>query len=698
MCLFTHTVVGYLLHLRCIFAKMDVTVDEFFAHATNELSKLLEDMGQSNAALSSVSVLFCILTSVRPDAVSGIEDQLDLAADDDTSLQCLLDASLRVAQSLGYTEITPELVLRVGLGLRPASTELGKLQDYLRKLGYEPERIPLAQSQIDYSYREGKFNYGIDLNKKMRSEVQERPLIGRERELEELQIEILAEKSVILTGKPGVGKSALVEGLAWLIENAPGEVDSALRNFRFVSIQVADLNAGTSAVGSLDTKLKEFVDHFSASRETIVFIDEIHALFSGNQTSGRTISDFIKPALERGAIQIVGASTVREYQQYFAKDRALSERFQDILLEEPSPDEAVDIILRRGDFLLPKRIRESGISLSRRSAEEAVRLAKLHYENALPRKPIKILKAAGARKYFQRTSNASNEVDDDDVRVVVARELRVPKEVLAGDSDVQVQILRERLSSELFGQPIAVEQICSALLLPLCGMTDSELPTAIMSFVGPLKTGMMEAASVIAELVCGNADAVEVLNLTDYTTDTALYLLKGAPVGHVDTGEIETIFTKVRNRPHVLVFRSLELLRHDVSGLISAMISGRVNDNRNDLTDFSKCVFIFLLEEHTIPSDSFAAIGGRIENVVTFCPYDEKALANLLDSILKSRLNEKTIQKRFEKTVLEQAFRNKIVKEAMARGADGESLRIALQTELKSMAKNEIKSIPFGAK
>ena len=635
------------------------------------------------APISPQAVVLRVLQSESTASEVRIDFGLDI--EDEPGAESLLDACVRVANALGFSEITPELLIRVGLSVPASSPQMNRLQDQLRKLGYEPVRIPIQEEFEDHTYSE--LDYGVDLNKKMAANSADRPLVGRAPELEELQIELLAEKSVVLTGKPGVGKSALVEGLAWLIENAPGEVDDALRNFKFVSIQVADLVADSSLVGALETRLQEFKDHFSRKTETVVFIDEVHALFSGNKASGKTIADNLKPALERGAIQVIGASTVREYQQYFARDRALSERFQDILLEEPKPADAIDIIWTRGDNLLARRLREGGVSLTKDSVEEAVRLSRLHYEDALPRKPIKILKAAGARKFFYRTTSRSRSVEASDVREIVAKQLKVPSEILSAESDLQVRLLRERLEESLFGQAVAIDQICDGLILPLSGMTDPELPASIMSFAGPANSGMMEAARVIGELLCGNRDAVESLDLSDYADRTALHLLKGSPIGHVDSGEIETIFTKVRSRPHVLLFQNLSFLRPDVSSLISAMLSGRVKDNRNDITDFSKCVFIFVLDDQAPPSDAFAPIRSRIDEIVVFVPYSEEDLGELLTSVVNHRIEQNTIPKRFQRMTKQKRFRKRVINDAKKRGSDGESLRIALDAELKVAVK-----------
>jgi ATP-dependent Clp protease ATP-binding subunit ClpA len=290
------------------------------------------------------------------------------------------------------------------------------------------------------------------------STVPEPPLIGREEELGRLMQVLLANRSAILTGHPGVGKSALVEGLAWLLSRPTAAVPEELWTLRVISIQASDLIAGSSVRGSLEKRLNDFVEHLSATPNLVAFIDEIHALLAGGRDSGQVIIDTIKPGLARGTVRIIGATTDEEYQRNFAGDRALRERFRDIRLDQPTREQAIDILQRRGVGLFSDSVRGRGVFLGDRAVETAVNLSLTHFrEYGFPRKPIWLLQEAGSRKAYALATtppgqSLTPDITPDDVAEVAADDLGLPKEAIRGGSHARLQLLRQSLSRQLVGQ------------------------------------------------------------------------------------------------------------------------------------------------------------------------------------------------------------------------------------------------------
>jgi ATP-dependent Clp protease ATP-binding subunit ClpA len=513
------------------------------------------------------------------------------------------------------------------------------------------------------------------------------PLVGRVNELAQLQKILLADRSAVLTGKPGVGKSALVEGLAWSIENEPEQLIEETRRIRLVAIQASDLIAGSEKHGALQKRLQEFIAHILQTSNLVIFVDEIHSLLSGSESSGRIIVDELKPVLARGTVRVIGASTDSEYQQFFQSDRALRERFRRLVLNQPSIPETIEIMTKIGDSLLSDRVANRGVVLSEDGIHESIELASKHYlGDSRPRKPINIIKEAAAEKAFQLATGESVDgvVGVEDVRSVVANELNVNEDLLASESFTQATYLRAEINAELRDRDKEAGQITHALALALSGLSDPKLPMSTLAITGDMSE-VRKVTPVLAKVLCGSPTAVYPIDVASLAIESGVFQLRGAPQGYKDSGEGSNVFNAVGvdGRPHVIVFENIAEsapLPGQLTALIRAMLSGRARNGRNEETNFSKCIFLFVQKSTDISSFS-NVLGSRvaqlIDEYIEFTPrkisYSEIELEDLINERLADAPEE------LVETMALEATRQSILDRAQERG-----LRRSIDDHLKA--------------
>jgi ATP-dependent Clp protease ATP-binding subunit ClpC len=617
-------------------------------------------------------------------------------------LESLLQHAVKVTDRLQMSKVNIPSLLRCIVSLPVEhSGPLLRLQDILRDDGIMALGPVGAPQDSDFRY-EG-LGYGIDLTRKM-SAVPEPPLIGREAELGRLMQVLLANRSPILTGSPGVGKSALVEGLAWLLSRPTAAVPEEMWSLRVIGVSVSDLIAGSSVRGSLEKRLNDFVEHLSATPNLVAFIDEIHALLAGGQDSGQVIVDTIKPGLARGSVRIVGATTEAEYQRYFAGDRALRERFRDIRLEEPTREQAIEILRRRGAGLFSDPVRNRGVGLGDGAIETAVNLSLAHFRDyGFPRKPIWLLQEAASRKAFELATRPAEEfnsadITGNDVAEVAADELGLPAEALRGGSQARLQLLSHGLSRELVGQEDSTAAMLECLCGAFSGFANTARPLSVMLLHGPPGVGKSKACRIFAREICGSEQAVFTLNMPEYQEQNSVNKFAGSGPGYRDSGESWTLFTAVRSRPSlVVVLDRLDRLTDEMRRVVADVLGGYAADGMGRYADFSKCIFALIagpdlssrLDEARDQREADQILtfhlGGQIaamlNRVIGFGPLSRDHLSDILNIMIEEKRRQIDERDDMVQHVLESLrdddMLESIIDDAVQSGSNGNTLAVA---------------------
>ncbi len=437
--------------------------------------------------------------------------------------------------------------------------------------------------------------YGFDLTAKAAQNGFD-PVIGRENETERV-IQTLTRRTKnnpVLVGEAGVGKTAVVEGLAMCI--AKKQVPSELQNKRLIQLDIAGMVAGTRYRGDFEKRLTEVIDKVLEEKNVLLFIDEIHNLVGAGGTSDGAMdaAEILKPALARGELQIIGATTTREYRLYIEKDPALERRFQPITVEEPSPELAIQIL--KG--VKSKYEKHHGITISDEAIEAAVQLSVRYVtDRFLPDKAFDIvdeacskLKLAG---YYKQTSTG-NVLTAEYVRMVVSQMTGVPVSELSRAERDKLVHLEEELGSRVIGQQKAVEVVSRAVRRQRAGLKDPTRPIGSFIFVGPTGVGKTELAKALSECLFGSNSEVIRIDMSEYMDKTSVAKLIGAPPGYVGYDESGYLTEKVLRRPYsVVLFDEIEKAHPDVFNLLLQILDeGRLTDSHGKTVDFRNTVII----------------------------------------------------------------------------------------------------------
>ena len=460
------------------------------------------------------------------------------------------------------------------------------------------------------------------------------PVIGREKEIETV-IGILSRKNKnnpALIGEPGVGKTAIAEGLAQRM--AAGNVPPQLKDKRLISLNMANLVAGTKYRGEFEERLRDVLGEIRRSGDVILFVDEMHTIVGAGAAEGAIdAANIFKPALGRGELQMLGATTLTEYRKYIEKDPALDRRFRPVLIEEPN-EEAVMAILRG---LKPGLERHHGLRITDEAMKEAVRLSQRYlHDLRLPDKAIDLLdegasharledlrsgrashrgleqelseavresrfeKAAELRDRMQRMALRTPEmrrvraVTAADVAWAVSQRTGIPTGRLSANERDRLLQLGKILSCRVMGQPEAVDTVAKALQRGLCGIRDSTRPIASFLFAGPTGVGKTELCRAMAEELYGSKDAMIRLDMTEYMEKQSVSRLIGAPPGYIGYEEGGKLTEAVRRRPYCLVLLDeLEKAHPDVTGiLLQIMEEGVLTDSTGRRVSFSNAIVV----------------------------------------------------------------------------------------------------------
>jgi ATP-dependent Clp protease ATP-binding subunit ClpC len=475
------------------------------------------------------------------------------------------------------------------------------------------------------------------------------PVVGRDRELGRV-MRILSRRTKnnpVLVGEPGVGKTAIVEALAQRI--ARGDAPDSLANKRILALDLAAVVAGTKYRGEFEERLKRIMKEIALSGGVILFIDEIHTVVGAGSAEGTIdASNMLKPALSRGEIQCIGATTLDEYRKRFEKDAALERRFQSVLVEEPGPLESIEILegikVRYEEF--------HGVSYTRRAVEAAVELARRYVSDRfLPDKAIDLLDEAGALKRmsgpakppelseieeeirrltedklnlvstqnYERAAEVRDKVrklkarlegikaeweesnrderasvTEEEVRTILAEATGIPLSRLAeGDTERLLHLERE-LHLRVIGQDEAIHAIASAIRRSRSGVSDSRRPMGSFIFLGPTGVGKTLVAKSLAEYLFGSEDALLRIDMSDFMERHNASRLVGSPPGYVGYEEGGMLTERVRRRPYsVVLFDEIEKAHPEVFNLLLQLLEeGELRDNLGHSVSFRTSVII----------------------------------------------------------------------------------------------------------
>ncbi len=491
-------------------------------------------------------------------------------------------------------------------------------------------------------------NFGRDLTKLAEQDKLD-PIVGREKEIERVS-QILSRRkknNPVLIGEPGVGKTAIAEGLALRITQR--KVSRVLFNKRVVTLDLASLVAGTKYRGQFEERMKAVMNELEKSKDVILFIDEIHTIVGAGGASGSLdASNMFKPALARGEVQCVGATTLDEYRQYIEKDGALERRFQSVMVEPTTPDETIQILTN----IKTKYEDHHAVTYTDEAIDAAVKMSVRYItDRHLPDKAIDILDEVGARVHLsnihvpqeildleekieqikeeknkvvksQRYEEAAKlrdkektlleqldiakvsweedtkmqrySVTEDDVAEVVAMITGVPTKRIAKSEGNRLLSMANELKTSVIGQDTAIEKLTKAIQRTRAGLKDPNKPIGSFIFLGPTGVGKTEMAKVLATYLFDNRDAMIRIDMSEYMEKFAVSRLVGAPPGYVGYEEGGLLTEKVRRKPYsVILFDEIEKAHPDIFNMMLQILDeGFLTDSLGRRVDFRNTIII----------------------------------------------------------------------------------------------------------
>ncbi len=522
------------------------------------------------------------------------------------------------------------------------------------------------------------------------------PAIGREQEIRSLVRTLVRSKknNPLLVGDSGVGKTAVVEGLAWAIAN--GTAPPSIADRRIVAIELGTLVAGTSLRGQFEERLVGILDELKEAPDVILFIDEIHTIVGAGDTveSNLDAANILKPALSRGDLRCIGATTVEEYRRVIAQDPALDRRFRVIEIREPSEQDALAIL----SALRENYERHHGVTIRPEALEAAVRLSvRYQPERRLPDKALDLIDEACARLVVRTTTSetpASNEVTAQMVAMVLAEWTGIPVAELTADERRRFATMEAALKARVVGQDQAVRAVAAAIKQARAGLSDPDRPIGVFLFLGPSGVGKTELAKALAEFLFGTEEALIRLDMSEYHDAHTVARLIGAPPGYRDADRGGQFTEALRRRPYsVVLLDEVEKAAPEVFDLfLQVFDEGRLTDSRGGTVDARHAVFI--MTSNIGAGESVRGLGfgqqpddrlpdyaehlreffrpeflNRLDEVVTFRALSTEDLNRILDLQLRE-LRERLAQQKLT-LILDESARQALLQEGYdpARGA-----------------------------
>ena len=503
--------------------------------------------------------------------------------------------------------------------------------------------------------------YGRDLTTQARNGELD-PVVGRQAEIERV-VQILSRRkknNPILIGEPGVGKSAIVEGLALRIES--GEA-ATLAGKRIVSLDIASMVTGTTYRGQFEERMKSVINELHKHPEIILFVDEIHTIMgAGNAQGSLDAANILKPALARGEVQCIGATTITEYRKSIEKDGALERRFQKVMVQPTSAEETYAVLTRISEVYGAFH----HVQYTEEALHACVKLTDRYItDRFFPDKAIDAMDEAGAWKGSQAKKQEGDEtmvkVTEADVAFVVSRMSGVPVQRVAQAEGEQLRQMSEVIKQRVIGQDKAIDTIVKAIQRSRMGLRNPNKPIGTFFLLGPTGVGKTHLAQCLAEEMFGNRDAIVRFDMSEYIEKHTVSLLVGAPPGYVAHEEGGKLTEAVRRKPYsIVLFDEIEKAHADIFNiLLQVMDEGRLTDRQGRVVDFRNTIIIMTSNVGTRQLNEFGAgIGfnadeidekqseymltkalnrtfppefvNRLDNVVVFHPLNDEALAQIL--------------------------------------------------------------------
>ncbi len=597
------------------------------------------------------------------DLIGEDEDKLDATFGFTPRTKRVIENAFREAKKLGSDYIGTEHLL---LGLMregdsvatrilvELNVEPTKLFNELNKV-IENENEQNGNTNGKSNYNNGSYNstptlnqFGTDLTKSAK-EGKLDPVIGRSEEIERV-IQILSRRTKnnpCLIGEPGVGKTAVVEGLAQKI--IAGDVPDLLKNKRLVSMDISGMVAGAKYRGDFEERIKKSLNEVKKAGDVILFIDEIHTIVGAGAAEGAIdAANILKPLLARGEIQLIGATTINEYRKYIEQDSALERRFSPVDLAEPSkedtvnilkgirdkyeahhnvkitdeaikaavdlsvryvndrflPDKAIDLIdeaasrIKIKTYSEPKTIKELEEKVEKlgKEKEELVQVQKFEKAAKL-RDEIKTLKEEleeQKSKWQNKKTKSITMLTEENIAEVISSWTGIPTKKITQDENKKLKKLEEELHKRVVGQEEAVEAVSKAIRRSRVGLKDPKRPIGSFLFLGPTGVGKTELSKALAECLFGNEDAMIRIDMSEFMEGHSTAKLIGAPPGYVGFDEGGQLTEKIRRKPYsVILFDEIEKAHPDVMNILLQILDdGRLTDSQGRTVDFKNTVII----------------------------------------------------------------------------------------------------------
>ncbi len=594
-----------------------------------------------------------------------------------------------------------------GIAKRPGASDTSRLPRGTDD-EHESRESKDSKDSPDSKKKEGALEaYCVNLNRKAR-EGRIDPLIGREAEVQRT-IQVLCRRqknNPLLVGDPGVGKTAIAEGLARKIINS--DVPEVLAESTVFALDMGALLAGTRYRGDFEERLKQVMKEIEQHKDAILFIDEIHTVIGAGATSGGAMdaSNLLKPALAQGTLRCIGSTTYKEYRQYFEKDRALVRRFQKIDVKEPSVADAIEIL--KG--LKPYFEEFHKLRYTSEAVKAAVELSSRYiHDRKLPDKAIDVIDETGASQMLLPEPKRKKTIGVKEIEATVASMARIPAKSVSKDDTEVLQHLEQTLKRAVYGQDEAVAALASAIKLARAGLRDPEKPIGCYLFSGPTGVGKTEAAR---QLSVSLGLELTRFDMSEYMERHTVSRLIGAPPGYVGFDQGGLLTDAIDQHPHsVLLLDEIEKAHPDLFNiLLQIMDHGKLTDHSGKQIDFRNVILImttnagardlagaaFGFHKSKREGDDTEAIDrlfapefrNRLDAIVPFARLPETVIARVVDKFilqLEAQLSDRNVT-----IELTDEAREWLVKNGYDEAMGARPMARVIQTQIKTPLADEV--------